>query len=324
MGTHENAEDPVNSEREFIIQKLDEIEGIGRKTAEALYENGIRNYADLDQFLRQHTSKEISEALRKRGLRPGPIDREKWIRSLSNKLEHTPSPLPAEETEPGQEAKEVRSGQKKRDHDTEYTLFFDIRTDKDGKPILRTTVYDPKNAGEEKIFEGNEYLPWVNWILERANLPPELDLIVPQKVVSGETQTSQVGIDVPLAAVKPIEAKLAIDDIQISVAEPLEEIPDKRLKAVINFRLSGLDAEALASQSIPYWTEIHIIDLERGIQERFSSEERRLEPHQFDYTNQIEFPFPTVGRYRTLGFVRLRPFGDLSPFHWGPTMRITP
>ena len=185
--------------------------------------------------------------------------------------------------------------------------------DQDGKPVLHTTVYNPEDGGEEKYFVGNDPSPWVNWMLERANLPFAVEPIA-----------SQAEVVVPPIPGKPIEARLEIGDVQISVVEPLAVIPEKRLKAEINFRLSGSDVEALASQSIPFQTEIYTIDLEKGVQECVASIENRLEPHQFEYTYPIEFAFPIVGRFGTLSFVRLCPFGDLIAFHWGPTMRIKP
>lgn len=313
MGTHEYATTSGNDEREANIQKLDEIEGIGRKTAEALHEIGIR-YENFAQYLRQHTTKEISDELRKHGFRPGPINKKKWLRSLSSKQEeYAPASLISEEIESVKESKETRSSQNMHNEDIEFTVLFDVVKNKNGKPVLQVTIYDPRDAGEEKQFEGNDPAPWVNWMLERSDLTlaPETIASPPEAVV------------LPIFA-KPFDAQLEIDNAQMSVVGPSPEIPKKSLRAAISFRLSGVDVEGLASQGVPIQIEIYTIDLDKGVPGLVGSLESRLEPNQFEYTYQLEFAIPDVGSYAFHSVVKLLPIGNLLADHWGPTMKVIP
>jgi len=307
METNENAAASGNNGRESIIQKLDNINGIGRPTAEAFYEIGLHSYIDLIQFLDQHTKKEIAAELASHNARLplGFVKKDEWInhaRELSQ-LEKTSLV----------------------EHDAQFIISFDIERDRGGKPILRTIVYDEKNSGMEVVFDGNETAPWVNWIIKQIDLPLPVEPIVAQGEVVPEPQTTHEEAAAPALTPTPgkaLDARLEISSFHVSVVEPLAEIPKKRLAAEVGFQLSGMDAEEMTAQSVPFRIEIFTVDLARGILNRVVSREGQLEPGQFEYTEQLEFAIPDVGRYGYYGLVRLLPLGDFLDYLPGPIMNV--
>jgi hypothetical protein len=341
METHENPDAYGNSERESIIQTLDDIEGIGRKTAEALYEIDIRSYADLHTFLGEHTTaKEISDALAKHGfyIGPGLIRREKWLASLYSKSEPDLLGLPVMETKSDDQAEQTLSGQKRRDHDNEFTVFFDVVTDEEGKFLLYTTVYNPKNAGEEKEFIGNEPSPWVNWMFERANLPISVEqpevlskaeaeaevFNIPEETAVEESAVPvKSGADIPALPLEPYDAQITISDVQLIAITLTTDLVEKRLKFEISFQFAGADAKVLSSNMVPYQISIYSIELSRGTPALVASKDGQLEPNKLEYVDQLEFIEPSAGRYEFHNVVRLPPSGKLMGYFHGPTITIS-
>ncbi|UCC54124.1 MAG: hypothetical protein JSV68_09150, partial [Anaerolineaceae bacterium] len=148
MGTSEHAVTSANdkteisiNKREISISKLEKIHGISKKTAEAMYEIGIRSYTDLAKYLNDHTPEEISEKLKEHGVKrpPGQIDKD-WI----------------------------KKAEKLSRNEALFTVYFDV-LDENDQPVQYTTVYDERNGGEDKDFEGSKTSQWVNWIVDRPD-----------------------------------------------------------------------------------------------------------------------------------------------------------
>jgi hypothetical protein len=103
----------TNGERELEIDRLTRIDGIARKTAEAVYEIGVHSYADLARYSSQHTAQQISVALREHGVRRPPtfIDPVTWARQARafSELEHDVSLTPGGE-ERAEPDSQVRDG----------------------------------------------------------------------------------------------------------------------------------------------------------------------------------------------------------------------
>jgi hypothetical protein len=113
MEEFEREASSVDSKRDLCINRLAAIDGIAKKTAEALYAIGVRGYADLVQYLSQHTAEEVSAALKEHGVnRPaGFINRETWIRQaeLFSQVETVVPTEPQEETAPMETPQDVPS-----------------------------------------------------------------------------------------------------------------------------------------------------------------------------------------------------------------------
>jgi hypothetical protein len=331
METFENVAAPVNDERELSVKKLMEIDGIAKKTAEALYEIGIHSYVDLIHYLSHHTAQEVSEALKEHGVNRSPalINKGGWIRQAEgfSQSENAAPVLPEGETEPAEKPEGASSGHDSRKHQAVFTVSFDVVKDEDGKPLLHTTVYDERNAGQEKVFRGSDPSPWANWLLDQANLPLAVERIATKVEVRGgpsPTQTGATEASAPPVPAGLYNARLEIGDVRLSVIGPTSQFPEKRLKAEVNFHLSGADAETLTSQRIAFRIEGYIVDLESGVLELVASDRSQLEPRVFGYRDQLEFAIPDVGRYEFYNIVLLLPPGELVAYHRGPTMKVDP
>jgi hypothetical protein len=322
MGRLKNDSASSNDDRELSITNLTQIKGIARTTAEAMYEIGIHSYADLIEYLSQHTAEEFSEALKEHGVTrpPGLIDREAWIRAAEKLNKGAPTP-PKGEAEPVEEPKEQPS----REHDAVFTVSFDVTRDEAEEPVLNTTVYDEGNGGKEETFQGTDTSLWISWMLERANLPFVIKPITAEVEATGEElPPTKAEAAIPSIPGELYDFLLEIDDVQLSEIGPMLEIPEKSLKAEIKIKLSGSDAEKLSLQGTSFRTEIYTIDLDSGYPRQVGSKEDQFEPHIFEYTHQIGFTMPDVGRYEFHNLVRLLPSGELRASHRGPTMRIVP
>jgi hypothetical protein len=328
MGMYENTVAFASNERELSIDKLITIDGIAEKTAAAMYEIGVHGYADLAQYLNQHTAQEVSEALTEHGLNrpPALIDKESWTRQaeLFSQSENAAPTLPEGETEPAQKPEETPFSPESWEHDAMFAVSFDVVRDEDGQPVLRTTVSDEKNADQEEVFQGSDLTAWVNWISERADLPIAVQYIPEQAEVTGESPPTGTEAAVPSAPTEPYDALLKIDEVEVSVVGPSSAVPENRLRAEINFQLSGSDAETLTSQRIPFRIEGYTVDVDSGVSELVGSSLSRLEPQVFGYRGQQEFAIPDVGRYEFYNIVLLLPPGEMVAYHRGPTIRVVP
>jgi hypothetical protein len=203
-----------------------------------------------------------------------------------------------------------------------FSVSFDVVKDDDGEQILHTTVHDEKNAGQVEVFHGSDPSPWANWILDRANLPLAVQRITIQANVTRETLPTD--ITAPPVPAEQYDAQLQIGEVQLSVIGPTLQFPEKRLKAEINFELSGADVKTLTSQRIPFRIEGYIVNVESGVSELVASSRSQLEPQVFEYRGQQEFALPDVGQYEFYNLVLLLPPGELVAYHRGPTVRVDP
>jgi hypothetical protein len=201
-----------------------------------------------------------------------------------------------------------------------FWVSFDYRIDEHGKQVMdeqgrqiwQTHVYDIKSGAEEPL-SGIETAPWVNWVLERAKLPG------PAEPISTEIEE----------AVRP--APMAAPDVRIDILEvrllplgPSFTVPEKRLRAEVDFRVSGTEAETMAPQQVSFWTQFHTVDLESGAVNPVASDQSQLQPKVSKHTSRVEFPIPDLGRYEVHCIVLLLPPVGRTAFHQGPTFEVVP
>ena len=60
MGSFASRVGTDNNDRENSINRLAKVDGIARKTAEAMYDIGIHTCEDLARYLHHHTAEEVS------------------------------------------------------------------------------------------------------------------------------------------------------------------------------------------------------------------------------------------------------------------------
>lgn len=315
-------QEPTSSaaERELSINRLVKINGIAMRTAEAFYELGIHDYPDLVLYLRQHTAEEVSQALKQFGVNRYPwfINMEELIRqaeTLSQK------PEPSKNFAPGMPCREPG------DHDAVFTVSFDRFKDEDGNLVLSITVYDEKDAGKEQTFVGMDTSRWVNWILERVNLPGTIELYTPRVIelarpveleglvpeaegteMNPHTETQAASLELPG---EPYDAQVKIKSVQFAPVEVGNGSAGKMLRAEINFTLSGADARILTSYSLPYRLAIYSIDYSQGTPALAGMKDGQLEPFKYEYKQQLEIVVPAAGEYQYHCGIRLPPEGQL-------------
>jgi len=319
METYEKVAASASGERELSIDRLTKIDGIAGKTAEALYEIGVHTYADLDQYLSRRTAQQISAALEEHGVNRPPafIDQATWAKQARElgELENTAPTPPEEETEPTAQPAETPSSRDSQEPEAMFTVSFDVAPDGDREPVLRTTVCDRANGEQKGVFQGSDTAPWVNWILERAHLPVAVEPIATK--VEAEAVTSP-------GPVEPNGARIEIGDVHLSVVEPAADGSETRLKAEINFQLSGTGAETMASRGVPFRIEGYTVDIESGVSELVASGRSQLLPQVTNYVGQHEFGIPDVGHYEYHSIVLLLPPIGMAAYHRGPTVRVIP
>lgn len=323
-------DDPTasTSDREVRVNQFTKIGGISRKTAEAFYEMGIHSYADLAEYLRQHTAEEVSQALKEHSLNrpPGLINIQKLTLQAErfSQAEKNSPTSPAEELQPTRNPEETPPNRAPRDHDAVFTVLFDVIIGEDGEQALQTTVYDEKDSGREQAFLGNDTSQWVNWMLERANLsgltadlPSALKQAGTEASVAAEVETVMAGVPA-----EPYDAQLTISNLQLTPIKASVNTTGKKLKAELSFRLSGVDAPMLASYAVPYRIFLYTIEYGKGTPAQAASLDDQLKPRQFEYAHRLEFAEPEAGRYDFHCVVRLPPSGRLMGYFQGPPITV--
>lgn len=321
----ENNKASANENRELSIKKLTKIKGIATPTAEAMYDIGIQSYVDLVKYLKKHTTNEISEALKKKGVNRGPglVDKENWIKQ-AEELSREQEKITPESTEvavQNEKMEKATSGRGSREYD--FTVSFDFN-ERNGESILITTVYHDRNGGDDEEFEGSDHSQWVNWILERAQLPTVDEVITPEVEAPKESPPILTEEAVATAEKKHYNVMIEINDVKLSPIEPTPKLPEKRIKAEIDFALFGEAAEELSLQKTPYQIEIFTIDRDNGFPKKVASREDVIRSRHFNYTDQLEFKMPAVGRYEFHSVVRLLHPGLNMAYKRGPKIKVEP
>jgi len=316
MGKNMNIE---TSEDDVPIA-LTDINGIGPTYAKALSKIPIRDLDDLAQY----TPDSLSDALHKLGVNVSAkrIKRENWIGQAKNGLgqldnnEQTPT---ERETGTHQEPEESHTQSKWQQHAGFY-VFFDYETGEDGEQVWQTRVWQTRayhnESGEEETFPGVGPAPWVNWILKKAELldvadlaPAEPEIAVSREDIEAEAQE---------------EARIDILDVQLSKSSPSSGVPEKKLMAEVRFQISGVKAETITADRIPFQVEVRVLDLESRATNLVATGQSQLEPQKFEYTSPQEFPFPELGRYEIRSRVFLLPSDETIASHKGPIFKVVP
>jgi hypothetical protein len=243
---------------------------------------------------------------------PERIEANNWIgqaRELTQQAntEHT---LPEDQVEVAKELEEVPSPPTRS---AEFTVFFDYAGDEHGEWVWQTRVYYAGDGGEEIVLPGIETSAWVNWILERAELP------VAAEPIPTETEVAELP-----APVTPYDAQIEILDVQVSAIPVPPGVREKKLKAEVRFQVLGVEAEKLTAERIPYQIEVHTIDLETGDSNLIASERSQLQPEVFEYRSQQEFSIPDLGHYELQSVVLLLPPAEMMAFRQDARFRVVP
>ena len=224
---------------------------------------------------------------------------------------NTESPLLREEAANAPENSPASRKKEWKQH-AGFWVSFDYKIDEHGRQTWQTRVYDI-NSGAEEPLSGIDTAPWVNWVLERAKLPD------PAEPISTEVKEA-----VRPAPMEAHDARIDILEFRLLPLEPSLAVPEKRLRAEVDFRVSGTEAKTMAAEQVSFWTQFHTIDLESGALNPVASEPGQLQPEVFEYTSKQSFPIPDLGRYEVQCIILLLPPVGRIAFDQGPTFKVVP
>jgi hypothetical protein len=322
MGKNENVRASAeNTHAENSRDDLGTINGIGPKYAEALYQVGIRHFADLARYSPEALSAALAEKTDAK-VPPERIEANDWIGQANVLAQQTSSGhRPFEEN-----ADEADVPEKKWHEHAYFSLKFEYLSGEPDQQTWRTHIYREQNGGEELKVDGiAETTRWVNWILDKANLPDVVDYLPEEVETPAKTEAATPdSAEAKAEPAIPEPTTIEILDIQLSEAGPSLDIPEKRLMAEVRFQLSGAEAETLTADRLPYRVEVHAIDLNSQETNLVASGRGELQPQVFEYANQQKFPIPETGRYELHSIVLLLPPGALATYYRGPIVNIVP
>lgn len=316
MGTNES--NKISDDDETIVLKG--IHGIGPTYAKALSKIPIREPADLAKY----TPDSLSEALREVGVKVSAkkIENDDWIGQAKkglDQLDNNGQKPPEEEAEAAQELEESQTQSTWQQHAGFY-IFFDYEMGKDGEQVWQTRVWQTRayhnESGEEEPFPGVGPSPWVNWIMEKAELLDVAEMASTEPEIASSTEAA---VAVPLE-----EASIDILDVQLSETSPSSGKPEKKLMAEVSFKLSGIKAETLTTDCNPFLVEVQALNLESKAKNLVASGQGQFEPQKFEYSIRQEFPIPELGRYEIHSRVLLLPSDEMIALHKGPIFKVIP
>jgi hypothetical protein len=295
---------------------LQKISGIGPKFAKALYQSGINSYTDLVQ----HTPEQLASLLTQQGnvkIAPERIEADHWLEQAQvfvAESDDLDSDLDIEEvdTRPLSEtaAEELAIGPKPQEwhQHAGFSLFFDYIAHNADEREWQTRLYH-EETGNEALVEGTDTAVWAEWIEKQANLP----------YPTVEEESEKVETAVAPHTTQTADVELQIVEVTVSASTETEESCD----VDVQFTLSGADAMALISQSVPYQIELQTIDLAaKTINHRIESDMQHLQPDMSEYTVRERLPLPAPGQYELQTVLYLHAPGEKIAYHIGPTLNI--
>ena len=192
-----------------------------------------------------------------------------------------------------------------------FSLFFDYALDEKGKQSWRTRVYH-NESGAETEFSGIGPHPWVNWILQQADLPVDVESVL----IAPETLTSPT-------IVTPEPAQVTILEVQIE-PQSSSGVRNSKFVSAIHFTVSGANAKTLTADNTPYQIMVHAVELGSGVTKHVASERSQLQTEQSVHVHRLELPIPDLRRYELQTIVLIQSQPELMTIYRGPTINVTP
>jgi hypothetical protein len=319
----EHASGSENDRADVVTLLSDRIRGIGARTAEAFYDLGVRNLADLHQYLIERTDEQVVTSLRERGARVFPdsiIEKYDWRGQVEKQAAECKATPVAADRAPDEEPSGSHRASR---HDAAFSIFFDYITTEDGASVLQTTVYQENNYGEEAVFTGAETVPWLNWIIKQAKLPLVGEAMAEESDFQGQPGPAEEAPELPLPET-PAQKRIEIQSLRTSPIEPSLGQPEKRLRAEVKFRIVGPEAESMTARGAVYRVEVHTLHKETGTPNLVASSHGRLKPNVRAYASRHEFGLPPLGRYDLYAIVLLLPPEEATAYYRGEPIRIVP
>jgi hypothetical protein len=102
-----------------------------------------------------------------------------------------------------------------------------------------------------------------------------------------------------------------------------EEVPQKHMRALFDFHLSGQVAQQRASTGLPYFVQLVAWDLASGQATVLATDQSRLTASLVTVPVALQFPLPELGRYQLVGLVLL-PDEDTVGVTLGDVFNVLP
>ena len=102
-----------------------------------------------------------------------------------------------------------------------------------------------------------------------------------------------------------------------------EKVPQRWMRVLFDFQLSGRLAQQLAGTGLPYFVQLMAWDLASGQATVLATDQSRLIAGQGTYPAALQFPMPELGRYRLVGLVLL-PDKDKVGVTLGDILNVVP
>lgn len=308
----DNDEQQSVSYREKSVDDLEAIHGIGSGYAKALNQIGIYNYSDLAQ----QSAAEIAAVLTKKTnvkVNQERIESADWI-GQAQKLARKTGYENDNQIDHELVSRESSESNLKRHQYAGFSLFFDYLEHESGLTEWQTRLYH-EESGLEASIPHVEQEAWVEWIINKANLPTIADSIAIEEKSAGKTVQ-------PIRPKHPYKVELAIEDMKI-LPQDATSVPLDSYVVEVLFVISGEDSSTVLSQQIPYHVEIQTLNLEAFAVDHFvESGKLNLMPDQFEYQVGLKLPMPDIGRYELQAIIYVDSPAEMIAYHTGPTINI--
>ena len=328
MVAHMNTLDDVEGKEINDSDKSDDflqIKGIGQTTAQALLSAGLRRFNELAD----HTPESLS-ALLKTGrltIAPHRIERDNWIGQARKLVHHSEQPA----SSPGETLRQSTSAlasQPQAAFDwyelSDFFISFGYAISQAGEKRLQTKV-EHSRSGQSERWDGVVTTQLLDWMLNRANLPPS-------GLAIASVSSNSHALSEPLAGEEPetvaTEKKIIeLSDLQVyEVGKPTlinGRLYSSAMRAEYRLNLAE-SARKLTYDQLPFNVELLLFNSRTKIAKPISSDFAQFEPGVMNYRIEQTFPPPAVGRYQLYVSARLLPPGEASDQIQGPVIRVEP
>lgn len=281
------------------------IDGIGPTWANALHRIGIHHFADLAQA----TPEELAQLLHQQlgmNVSARTIHSKNWIGQAQKLTEQAAQASDTPAQQPMQNIPE-RLHNNWEQH-AGFSLFFGTITDAEGSKLWRARLYH-EESGDEAEIEVNESARWMDWIGERVEAIPGIELAAP--AASGAApNVRDTGA-----------ARIMIRHVQVQERQAdTDAVPS--FNACVDLQLSGADIDEWVARHPLVRVEIRLMSIEGGPSLPLSFRYHHLRTSHAPYTLEQPIPAPEPGEYDVRAAIYAVPQGDLLCESRGTRCRI--
>ena len=294
-----------------------QIKGIGPSVAKALYDFGIKRFADLVDM----GPNDLAEVLKKSipSISPRRIQQQDWLgqalalASQQNEPESTREEGDQAPVEPPEHNSDSAGGWREV---ADFFVSFGFTVEEKGGKRLRTKAHHSQ-ADQSEEWEGVAGQELLNWMLEQADLLQALEADrqpIPKPVGSQPDPHEGVSLELSDLWVSQIREPVMTDG----------ELSSGQLRAQHRLKLVGPLAENVTQQQLAFQVELYLLHTESGSSHLAATNPGQLVPGELVYEIQQDFTTPPAGRYQLYVIARLLPPGTAMAHLQGPYVRVEP